>query len=641
MLDSLIPAVKEFIQSEGICKLSDSVKLILPEEFGAIEKFAKEKPFDIFTVETAAQNAEFINNDEYHLIIEEDSIIIEAADERICFDGLLTLKQLLKDNTELTCGAIVDWPDTPMRVYHLDCKGGFPELTDLYKFADYLIDLKFNAVLLEYENMFPYPSFPEIVRSDAPSRQDWEEFLSYLRERFVTVIPLIQTAGHLEFLLRLEKYAHLREGDNVNEICLSNTEARDVVLQLMDDVLDFHKDDHLVHIGADETWYLATCPNCEKLLAEGKSKLDIYCEHLSALIEKVKERDHRPLMWCDMFWREEHPSKVNVLPKEAILVEWVYNGTRYGSPGCYWQGKYCYSSEYAELNPNELMPNKVADLDSEAKEFLDKYWPVNIDTGLGPVSPYVEYFTENDFEVWGACAARMSESGNGFGLNLKNQIENCILWGKTARDKKMHGHITTSWSRSSTFRPQYGPWMGPEEVILAAAQYAWNAELPYDFFLRSAGFHLYGTECTEEIRTIIDNYDTIPKHPYNDCLQLVYGAIDSISEKAVRGKEHLELLRLGAEANNTFIAIDWWLSSAEKVLYRVPTGKFPMGGRGNRQEYIEGAETNCRSKIDELEKKMREVLQNYYRKEDLDEYIESRLHNYRFRLENILAELKK
>lgn len=60
--------------------------------------------------------------------------------------------------------------------------------------------------------MFPYDGELELISArDCYSKDDVKKMLKLAKDNSLDVIPLIQTFGHLEFVLKGETFKHLRE----------------------------------------------------------------------------------------------------------------------------------------------------------------------------------------------------------------------------------------------------------------------------------------------------------------------------------------------------------------------------------------------------------------------------------------------
>src|SRR5690242_20324851 len=98
------------------------------------------------------------------------------------------------------------------RLIHLDLKGAPPRVS--YLEAVFPLFRKWGAtgVCIEWEDMFPYSGPLNLLRASyAYSPADVRKILAAARRAKLTVVPLIQTFGHLEFLLKHKRFAHLRE----------------------------------------------------------------------------------------------------------------------------------------------------------------------------------------------------------------------------------------------------------------------------------------------------------------------------------------------------------------------------------------------------------------------------------------------
>jgi hexosaminidase len=96
--------------------------------------------------------------------------------------------------------------------------------------------------------------------------------LVYARKSGLEVIPLIQTFGHLEFVLKLPEFRHFRELSALpQEICPSNPEAfRVLVGEMIEQVMSLHPTAKWLHIGCDEVFHLAACARCTRRQMEDR-----------------------------------------------------------------------------------------------------------------------------------------------------------------------------------------------------------------------------------------------------------------------------------------------------------------------------------------------------------------------------------
>jgi len=156
----------------------------------------------------------------------------------------------------------------------------------------------------------------------AYSRADVKNFIDYCEKLGLDVIPLQQTFGHVEYILRHYKYAELREDPkDFSQVCPSEL-AKDSSLfsGLIKDMISRHTSPY-VHIGGDETFLLGHCPKCQKKVAEeGLSKL--YFDYLKMICDIVVGLGKKPVLWADIALK--YPEYIQLLPKGTVFVDWNY-----------------------------------------------------------------------------------------------------------------------------------------------------------------------------------------------------------------------------------------------------------------------------------------------------------------------------
>ena len=95
---------------------------------------------------------------------------------------------------------------------HIDLKGAPPKASYFEKFIPFLKQNGAHGILLEYEDMFPFEGqLKEARHGLAYTLKEVELINKLAKENGLYIIPLVQTYGHLEWLLKVKKFAHLRE----------------------------------------------------------------------------------------------------------------------------------------------------------------------------------------------------------------------------------------------------------------------------------------------------------------------------------------------------------------------------------------------------------------------------------------------
>jgi hypothetical protein len=113
------------------------------------------------------------------------------------------------------------------RFVHLDLKGASPRLDYYRTLFPFLKQLGATGLLIEYEDMFPFTGPLAVVRHTyAYSHDDIKEILQLAKINGLHVMPLLQVYGHLEYVLKLKEFVHLREDQRYPQVitpCLEDS----------------------------------------------------------------------------------------------------------------------------------------------------------------------------------------------------------------------------------------------------------------------------------------------------------------------------------------------------------------------------------------------------------------------------------
>ena len=264
----------------------------------------------------------------YTLCIRPEGIAISGADRAGLFHGVQTLRQALDGHSgSCACLNVRDFPSQRLRGIHFDMKYTFYRIETLLEHLRNMAAMKLNCALFEYEDKFPYQRHPEIVDQAQAFTPEQIDLLRRTAARLhIQIIPLVQTLGHLEFALRHEELADLRETpDGYTMMCPNNPKAVRFVQDLIEEMIEAHPDAKIMHIGGDETSLLGACPTCKKV-ADEHGPVHIWVEHYRQIVQFTLNKGVRPILWDDIVRRDA--SKAERLPREAILSYWIYETVR-------------------------------------------------------------------------------------------------------------------------------------------------------------------------------------------------------------------------------------------------------------------------------------------------------------------------
>ncbi|SCL26592.1 hexosaminidase [Micromonospora rhizosphaerae] len=363
----------------------------------------------------------------------------------------------------LACRRLVDFADLAVRGVHLDLKG--PALAPSY--LDGLLArlgaLRVNTLLVEYEDRFPYPAELDLA---APDTVDVPALLATAARHGMTVVPLVQCLGHLEYALRRPRWRNLAEDDRHQQLCPMLPGSLEFFAGTLDAVLAAHPEADLVHIGGDEPWSLGACQRCA-----GQRRPDLYAQHVAAAARVVIEAGRRPVVWDDVLYAERDPALVDALPAETVLMPWEYAATgrtgwaRWGNP----QTVVATSDLVASAPPGApLVP--VASLPPEERRLIE-----TVKSGDHPL-PWARALAARGRTVIGAAAARGADGPNAAHPHWSRRLANVGMWAAQARSLGIEGVVSTAWAAYDTVSPPCEPLPTAEPVLAASAARYWNVD---------------------------------------------------------------------------------------------------------------------------------------------------------------------
>ena len=104
--------------------------------------------------------------------------------------------------------------ETITSLVHIDMKGGPPRLSYLLEMMALVAEWggAGAGLLLEWEDMFPWAGpLASLARPGHYTSEDLATLLGHAATLGLQVVPLIQTFGHMEFVLKHEQFRHLRD----------------------------------------------------------------------------------------------------------------------------------------------------------------------------------------------------------------------------------------------------------------------------------------------------------------------------------------------------------------------------------------------------------------------------------------------
>ena len=292
---------------------------------------------------------------------------------------------------------------------HLDLKGVPPTAQRLLSLLDVFAAARYNAVLVEWEDMFPWTCDPRFRSETAYTPDEVTAFLAKAKQLHIEVIPLVQCLGHMETPLKFPEYAHLREvPDQTSVLNPLAPGARQLVQNMMEDVLALMPDIKYFHLGGDEAWSFGTHPDTKAYIEEhGKGAL--FLQHIEPLLDELLARNIRPILWHDMIRTWESPA-LNKLKEKADICVWGYQKT-----------------------PDTVDPERHFHVSN------------------------IERLHDHNMTLWGGTAYKGGDGGDLDIPNYSRRLENILGWADVGTRFSMKGMFVTGWSRYCTMVTQLSP----------------------------------------------------------------------------------------------------------------------------------------------------------------------------------------
>ncbi|CAF3710579.1 unnamed protein product [Rotaria sordida] len=214
---------------------------------------------------------------------------------------------------------------------HLDLKGAPPKANKFYEsFFNFLekLQMGIKGVLIEYEDTLPLQgNLANISHHGAYTKSDIALIQEAAKKHGLEIIPLIQTFGHLEWILKLERFRSYRDDLNLPMAispCLNNTYI--LLEDLLQQTLDMHLDSNIIHIGCDEVILKYSNPACPET---DRSISEIYINHIQRIVNIVRKirPGIRILVWDDILRIDQFINNQKLLNQLKGLVEpvsWNY-----------------------------------------------------------------------------------------------------------------------------------------------------------------------------------------------------------------------------------------------------------------------------------------------------------------------------
>ncbi len=292
-----------------------------------------------------------------------------------------------------------------------------------------LAGLGYDTIIWEVENNIRWTTCPECVSPDAFTKEEFRELLDYGRKIGLEPIPLLQTIGHCEYVLKHDKYKPLAEvPDRIDQYCPRNPGVAALLRRWIGEYLEVFGDVQYFHLGADEAYTLGQCSRCAAYAAE-HSLSELFIDHINAVARPLVERGIRPVIWGDMILH--HPEALGKLSKKIVIFDWLYD--RYYGCG------HVQVWGLGNVRKDQLDAATLA-------RFGPWMYPLGNEPGRDPDPFYTtEFLAAKGFDVV-TCPSSSSWGDSVFAPATFYHIRNTFDSFRKGRSGKVDGAVLTSWT---------------------------------------------------------------------------------------------------------------------------------------------------------------------------------------------------
>ena len=323
-------------------------------------------------------------------------------------------------------------PVTAKRGVHMHLTGLPPTPDRFVQLLKIFAAARYNCVVIEWEDMFPWTIEKKFRSSFAYTPDDIRRFCKAAKELNLELIPEVQCLGHMETPLSTPGYEHLREvANNSSGINPLNPKSRELIQGMVNDVLKLMPDVKQFHLGGGEARTLGKNPDT-KAYMEKYGKGALYLQHVGPILDNLNQRNIRPILWHDMMCDWDSKA-LKSLAARCDLMVWGYSG-----------------------HPDNA-------------------------TGHGNTK-YIKRFHEHGMVLWGATAYKGAEATPERHTSdrpvISERVENATAWVDVNGRYKLKGIVATGWSRWSVDTMQCVPIDAALDTLIAIGVILHDGKLP-------------------------------------------------------------------------------------------------------------------------------------------------------------------
>ena len=304
-----------------------------------------------------------ITKNSYKIVVNENGARLSASDRRGLVLAAETLLKLADADGIPYCD-LTDEPFCEFRGVHLylPSKEKFPFFK---KFVRYVLSpMGYNFIIMEVAGTLRFDSHPEINEAlqyalKKAKSGEWppfphgsvadgtiveksmvRELVEYVEGYGLTVVPEIQSLGHVQFMTQAHPDIAERPVDEVEEViderfadippkqfyahsyCPSNPKSYEILFDLIDEIVEVFQPKEYVHMGHDEVYQIGVCPKCK-----GKDPAELFAYDVNRIHDYLATKGLKMMIWSDMIQpvtKYQTPSAIDMIPKDILMLDFIW-----------------------------------------------------------------------------------------------------------------------------------------------------------------------------------------------------------------------------------------------------------------------------------------------------------------------------
>ncbi|MFJ9022742.1 glycoside hydrolase family 20 protein [Streptomyces sp. NPDC102259] len=387
----------------------------------------------------ALNDDEGANPESYTMTVRGGRVTISAPSDAGVFYGTRTLKQEVHSGGSAPEGVVRDQPAKPQRGFTLDIARKHFTAAWIEDRVRELGDLKYNQLGLHFSDDQAFriesSSHPEIVSSLHLTKAEVKRIVALAASRHITVVPEIDSPGHLGAVLAAHPELQLRNASGVatrGAIDISKDDSASLLDDLLDEYADVFPGSYW-HLGGDEYQALtvsspaASYPQLAAAATarygSGAGVADLTTGWLNDRADTVRAHDRTMRVWNDGFFRG-----TSVKPASDLVV-------------AYWTGKEIGARPPVEylsagrkmLNYNDeylyYVLGEPNDFAYPTGRRIYEQWTPRVLRGTTPVAAkYDAQILGGSFSVWCDLANSQTQDQVAAGVRMPLRATSQKLW---------------------------------------------------------------------------------------------------------------------------------------------------------------------------------------------------------------------